>query len=100
MPPGFGGGLADGVRARALDEPAARARERPGRGENTLLVAGADPEEPGAPEVDLEARVRELLAEGLGPKDLAARLRVATGLPRRHIYQLALALARETPSRN
>ena len=47
--------------------------------------------------LDVEAEVRALLASGLGPKDVAQRLVVKTGRPRRELYQLALALAREAP---
>lgn len=49
---------------------------------------------------DLEDEVRRLLAAGLGPKDVAGRLVVQTGKPRRQLYQLALALAREPNSSN
>jgi len=77
-----------------LAELAERVVEQPPRGECTLIVAGAL-EADEAP-VDLEARVRALLAEGLGPKDVAARLVAKTGLPRRQIYQLALSLGRES----
>ena len=45
--------------------------------------------------IDVEAEVKRLLADGLGPKDVAQRLVVKTGRPRRELYQLALALARE-----
>jgi 16S rRNA (cytidine1402-2'-O)-methyltransferase len=63
------------------------------RGECTLVVAGASDE---ADEVeDIEGAVRELLQRGLGPKDVAARLIVKTGRPRRELYQLALSLQRE-----
>jgi len=79
------------VRA-SLAELAARYGEVPPRGECTLVVAGAA-EAP--PEIDLEAELRRLLAAGLGPKDAAQRLVVVTGKPRRQLYQLALALARE-----
>jgi 16S rRNA (cytidine1402-2'-O)-methyltransferase len=78
-----------------LGELAARYAGAPGRGEHTLIVAGAGVEERAEPEVDLEGAVRALLAEGLGPRDVAARLQVATGRPRRQLYQLALALGRE-----
>lgn len=78
-----------------LAELAARWAEAPARGEHTLVVAGADAAAPPAA-VDVEAAVRALLAEGLGPRDVAARLVVTTGLSRRHLYQLALALARES----
>jgi 16S rRNA (cytidine1402-2'-O)-methyltransferase len=66
----------------------------PPRGECVIVVAGAS----GAarPALDLESEVRALLAQGLGPKDVAQRLVVRTGRPRRELYQLALALARES----
>jgi 16S rRNA (cytidine1402-2'-O)-methyltransferase len=66
----------------------------PRRGEHTLVVAGIDEAAEPAPEVDLEVAVRSLLDEGLGPRDVAARLVARTGVPRRRIYQLALSLAR------
>jgi 16S rRNA (cytidine1402-2'-O)-methyltransferase len=62
------------------------------RGECTLVVEGG---RQSAEEVDIEAMVRELLEQGLGPKDVAARLMVKTGKSRRELYQLALALRRE-----
>ena len=82
------------VRGR-LGELAAEFAGSPRRGEHTLVVAGADPAAAGeTAEVDLEAAVRALLDQGLGPKDVAARLVAQTGLARRRIYQLALSLAR------
>jgi 16S rRNA (cytidine1402-2'-O)-methyltransferase len=65
------------------------------RGECTLVVGGSDEEENGAAAFDIEAAIRELLAEGLGPKDIASRLMVKTGKARRELYQLALSLKRE-----
>ncbi|MBK9030411.1 MAG: 16S rRNA (cytidine(1402)-2'-O)-methyltransferase [Myxococcales bacterium] len=65
------------------------------RGECVIVVAGAAAA--ARPALDLEAEVRALLAQGLGPKDVAQRLVVKTGRPRRELYQLALALAREAP---
>ncbi len=76
----------------SLGELAARFADESPRGECTLVVEGAAEGE-GA-EVDVEAEVRRLLAEGRTPKDVAARLVVVTGKPRRHLYQLALSLAR------
>jgi len=74
-----------------LHELATRYAEVAPRGECTLVVAGGD----GAVvAVDVEAELRALLAQGLGPRDAAARLVVTTGKPRRQLYQLALALAR------
>ncbi|MGE0551489.1 MAG: 16S rRNA (cytidine(1402)-2'-O)-methyltransferase [Kofleriaceae bacterium] len=61
------------------------------RGECTLVVEGGTV----APvEIDIEAELSRLLAEGLGPRDAAARLVVVTGKPRRQLYQLALSLQR------
>jgi 16S rRNA (cytidine1402-2'-O)-methyltransferase len=76
-----------------LTELAAKFADSGPRGECTIVVAGAGEGE-AAPVVDLEAEVRALLASGLGPKDVAQRLMVKTGRPRRELYQLALALAR------
>ena len=67
------------------------------RGECSIVVAGAAAGEARAAVV-VEDEVRRLLAEGLGPKDVAQRLVVRTGRPRRELYQLAMALARESPS--
>jgi 16S rRNA (cytidine1402-2'-O)-methyltransferase len=75
----------------SLDELAARYAEAPPRGECTLVVGGAVGP---VAELDLEAEVRALLATGLGPRDVAARLAVKSGAPRRKLYQLALSLAR------
>jgi 16S rRNA (cytidine1402-2'-O)-methyltransferase len=69
------------------------ARELAARGEHTLVVEGASAAAAAEEPIDVEAAVRALLAEGLGPKDIAARLTITTGLPRRKLYQLALSLA-------
>lgn len=45
-----------------------------------------------------EAEIKRLLKQGLGPKEIAQRLMVKTSLPRRELYQLALAL-RDSGSR-
>lgn len=68
------------------------------RGECTLVIQGAPPEAAGEPEMDITATMRALLAEGVSAKDAAGRLVVATGKPRRQLYQLALSLKREVES--
>jgi len=73
-----------------LGELAARFAGEAPRGECVIVVEGGAEEV----ELDLEAEVRALLGEGLGPKDVAARLVAKTGKPRRVIYQLALSLGR------
>ncbi len=78
-----------------LAELAARYADTPPRGECCLVVRGAEAGQAEA-DIDIEAAMRELLAQGLGPKDAAARLVVKTGKPRRMLYQLALSLRRES----
>jgi 16S rRNA (cytidine1402-2'-O)-methyltransferase len=72
-----------------LGELGARYAQASPLGECTLVVAGAAAA-PAA--IDIEAELGKLLADGLGPRDAAARLVIATGKPRRQLYQLALSL--------
>ena len=72
-----------------LGELARRYAEAPPRGEVTLVVEGAGE---ARAEIDVEAEVRRRLAAAESPKEIAAALALATGKPRRQIYQLALAL--------
>jgi 16S rRNA (cytidine1402-2'-O)-methyltransferase len=74
-----------------LAELAARYAGEPPRGECTIVVEGASE---AVEEIDVEAEVRRLLDEGLGPRDVAARVAARTGKPRRTLYQLALSLRR------
>jgi 16S rRNA (cytidine1402-2'-O)-methyltransferase len=77
----------------SLDELAARYADEAPRGECTIVVEGASVDEARArAAVDVEARVREMLAAGTSPKEIAARLALQTGKPKRQIYQLAIAL--------
>lgn len=73
-----------------LAELRAKYLETAPRGECTLVVEGGAV----TAEIDIEAELRKLLDQGLGPKDAAQRLVVLTGVPRRQLYQLALALQR------
>ncbi len=76
-------------------ELAEKYREKAPRGECTLVVGGASDADCSEGPMDVEAAIREMLGQGLGPKDIAARLMVKTGKPRRELYQLALSLGRE-----
>ena len=76
----------------SLGELAARFGEEPPRGECVLVVAAADPDELPA-QSDVEGEVRALLAGGASPRDIAARLTISTGIQKRKLYQLALALS-------
>jgi len=74
---------------------AAEVAARPAlRGEVTVLVAGAGAGAPVAAAVDLDGRIAAARAAGLGVRELSASLAAETGLPRREIYQRALALER------
>lgn len=77
-----------------LRELTARFTETPPRGEVTVVVEGAPPTAADAPAIDVEAEVKRRLAAGESPKEIAAALSLATGKPRRQIYQLAVALKR------
>jgi 16S rRNA (cytidine1402-2'-O)-methyltransferase len=82
-----------------VGELAARYAAEPPRGECTLVVQGAAASaDTGTGEAgldDISAQMSALLAQGLGPRDAAARLVVVTGKPRRQLYQLALSLQRQ-----
>lgn len=56
------------------------------RGEVTLIVEGADLRRRADAGPDLEPWIRALLAQGVSPRDVAAAVARATGLPRRGIY--------------
>jgi 16S rRNA (cytidine1402-2'-O)-methyltransferase len=80
----------------SLAELAARFADTPPRGECTLVVAGASDEEiaaRAAAVLDVEAEIVRQLGEGASAKEIAARLALATGRPKRQLYQLALALS-------
>lgn len=66
--------------------------DAPPRGEITVVVGPAPPEQADAEELD--GRLRAALA-GNSVKDAAALVATATGLPRRVVYARALALSGE-----
>jgi 16S rRNA (cytidine1402-2'-O)-methyltransferase len=63
----------------------------PPRGEVTVIIAGAT-EQKRASQVDLTARVRELIEAGVSNRDIVSTVSEETGIPRRQIYQLLLGL--------
>jgi 16S rRNA (cytidine1402-2'-O)-methyltransferase len=78
------------VRRGTLAELAAGAEADPVRGEVTVVLAGAAPAP--APEVgSLVGAVRERVADGERLKDAAAAVAQATGVPKRELYNAALA---------
>jgi len=67
------------------------------RGEITLVVSGEEAPAAmaadAAPDAqDLDARIRALLEAGSSPREIAARLAKAAGLPKRDVYARCLAL--------
>jgi 16S rRNA (cytidine1402-2'-O)-methyltransferase len=70
-----------------LGELAERYAEVPPRGECTLVVGGATEV---VPDIDLDAEIERMTAAGLGAQEIAAKLALATGKPRRQLYQLVL----------
>ncbi|MCA8909531.1 MAG: 16S rRNA (cytidine(1402)-2'-O)-methyltransferase [Rhodospirillaceae bacterium] len=70
------------------------AREGPPKGEVTLVVGPPGPRETEA--VDLDAALRAALVDA-SVRDAADLVAEATGLPRRTVYQRALALAADRP---
>lgn len=74
-----------------LAEALAYHRAHPPKGEFTLVVEGAAEGRPWTPEA-LDVAIRDGLARGEAPSDLARRLARESGLPRGHIYRRILAL--------
>ena len=69
------------------------------RGELTLVVGGCEGEASTAwTNENVEAEIRSLLEAGERPREIAASLATATGLPRRELYARAVA-ARESSER-
>jgi 16S rRNA (cytidine1402-2'-O)-methyltransferase len=66
--------------------------ERQPQGEYTLVVAGLPPLKPQLSEAELIAELQQIMAEGVSRSQASRQLAKATSLPRRHLYQLALAI--------
>ncbi len=80
------------VRRAPLDELAAHYATNQARGEICIVIAPAAAEATTAE--DLDTALRTALAS-MSVKDAAAAVATATGLPRKSVYQRALALGRE-----
>ena len=62
----------------------------PPRGEITLVIAGASPEETVWEEETVREALAELLTAGLSPSQAARQIAALSGWPRRRIYRMAL----------
>lgn len=67
--------------------------EREPQGEYTLVVAGLPPLKPQLSEAELKAELQQIMAQGISRSQASRQLAKATSLPRRHLYQLALAIS-------
>ncbi|MEN9217239.1 MAG: 16S rRNA (cytidine(1402)-2'-O)-methyltransferase, partial [Gloeomargarita sp. HHBFW_bins_162] len=76
-----------------LAQAQAHFEHQPPKGEITLLVSGATASPVNA--ADVVTEIERLLATGLGCGEIARQLAETTGLPRRTLYQLALASQRQ-----
>ena len=81
-----------------LDDAAAWARGDPLRGEVVLVLAGAEPvdEDPVGDEV-LTAAVADRLSGGERTRGVVDEVASAFGVPRRRVYELALAMLADPP---
>lgn len=66
--------------------------EREPQGEYTLVVAGLPPLKLQLSEVQLKAELQQIMSQGISRSQASRQLAKATSLPRRHLYQLALAI--------
>lgn len=76
----------------SLEEAIARYTTREPQGEFTLVVAGAEQVQPLLSESALKTELQQLLNQGISRSQASRQLAQQTSLPRRHIYQLALAI--------
>lgn len=67
-------------------------QERPPQGEFTLVIAGANPEQPQLSEAMLKAELLSLIQQGISRSQASRQLAQQTSLSRRQIYQLALEI--------
>lgn len=66
--------------------------EREPQGEYTLVVAGMPPTQPQLSEAEIKAELQQLIAQGISRSQASRQLAKITSLPRRQLYQLALAI--------
>jgi 16S rRNA (cytidine1402-2'-O)-methyltransferase len=75
----------------SLGEAQRRAHQTEPIGEHVLVLAGAPPAPPPDDEA-IRSALRAALAAGASTRDAAAEVAASLGLPRRRVYELALAL--------
>ncbi|BAY44034.1 uroporphyrin-III C/tetrapyrrole methyltransferase [Scytonema sp. HK-05] len=75
-----------------IESAIAHYSEREPQGEYTLLVAGTPPAQPQLSEEELKAELLKIMSQGISRSQASRQLAKMTSLPRRQLYQLALAI--------
>jgi 16S rRNA (cytidine1402-2'-O)-methyltransferase len=75
-----------------IEEAIAHYSQREPQGEYTLLVAGTPPTQPQLSEEELKAELLAIMSQGISRSQASRQLAKVTSLPRRQLYQLALAI--------
>jgi 16S rRNA (cytidine1402-2'-O)-methyltransferase len=75
-----------------IGEAIAHYQNREPIGEYTLVVAGTPPDKPQLSEAELKAELIAIMSQGISRSQASRQLAKVTSLPRRHLYQLALAI--------
>ena len=71
--------------------------DREPQGEYTMIVAGASPSLPQFSEAELKAELKKIVSQGVSRSQASRQLAKVTSLPRRQLYQLALAIKTVDP---
>jgi len=75
-----------------IAEAIAHYQNREPQGEYTLVVAGTPPDQPQLSEAELKAELIAIMRQGISRSQASRQLAKVTSLPRRYLYQLALAI--------
>ncbi|MBD2603512.1 16S rRNA (cytidine(1402)-2'-O)-methyltransferase [Scytonema hofmannii FACHB-248] len=75
-----------------IGEAIATYQNREPIGEYTLVLAGIPPDKPQLSEAELKAELIAIMSQGISRSQASRELAKVTSLPRRHLYQLALAI--------
>ncbi|WP_414582055.1 16S rRNA (cytidine(1402)-2'-O)-methyltransferase [Scytonema sp. PCC 10023] len=75
-----------------IESAIAHYSQREPQGEYTLLVAGTPPAQPQLSEEELKAELLKIMSQGISRSQASRQLAKMTSLPRRQLYQLALAI--------
>lgn len=75
-----------------IESAIAHYNQREPQGEYTLVVAGTPPTQPQLSEEELKAELVKIMSQGISRSQASRQLAKMTSLPRRQLYQLALAI--------